>query len=178
VATIQAFRVQVQQLAAIAIHGTDYGSAAKRVHREARSGYSEDLRGPFKQTFEVTTVDSLAIFQVDPNRAIDALQAGEKCFQLRVWAVEIDTGSDVNVSPVTAAVEIEVHRRMADRDEEYLYTSDEMLADMLALLDPDLWTGAAAVDALLEGPSIDAVPEIENDILRYTVAFQATVTPD
>lgn len=179
-ATIQDFREQVQFRAAVLIHSTSYLTVTKRVFREAMSGYTDVIQTPVQRVRQVTTVDSLAIFRVDPDRVVDALRAGEKAFQLRLWLIEHDLSSDANSSLLTAGVEIQVHRRVAFPDEEYLYTSDEMLANMEDLLEPAGWTALSTFDSFADGdtPSIDSVPEIENDILSYTVEFSAVVAPN
>lgn len=184
VATIQTFRQQVHDRAGIAVHAADYVEKdlildpVLRYFREARSGYTEAILTPIRQTSEFSTVDSIPIWQVDPARVVDSLRPGEKAFQLRVWQVEEVESSDVSSVLITASVEIQVHRRIAYPDEEYLYTSDEMLDGMGKLLDRSAWRALTSLDALLEGPIIDSVPEITNDILSYTVEFVAVVAPN
>ncbi len=178
-ATLQEFRSAVQLHAAVQIHVNTLvlGDAEKRIHREAISGYTEEALGPFRRSRQNTTVDALDIFQVDPDRIVDSLRPGEKAFQLRVWVIEEDLSADLNSSLLTAGVEIEVHRKVAFPDEEYLYTSDEMLADMEKLVDKSAWAGLPELDSLIDGPTID-IPERDNDVLRYTVAFSAVVAPN
>lgn len=183
-ATIQTFREQVQEQAVLAVYSYSYFSRnvllndVLRVFREARSGYTEEILTPTQQDSRITTVDSLPIFPVDPDMVVDSLRAGEKAFQLRVWQIEEDRESSGNDVLLTAGVEIEVHRRMAFPDEEYLYTSNEMLAEMGKLLDHEAWKALTSLDSFVEDPSIDEAPERDNDILRYTVAFSAVVAPN
>ena len=180
-ATLQDFRVQVQVRAASSLYRNfDSENFTHRVFRESISGYTEEVITPVRRARVTTTVDALEIFRVDPLRVIDSLRAGEKAFQLRVWQIEEDLSSDSNTKLITAGVEIEVFRKLRFPDEEYLYTSDEMLDAMSQLLDQAAWKALTAFDSFADGdtPSIDGVPERDNDILRFTVAFSAVVAPN
>ncbi len=182
-ATIQTFRQQVHDRASISLYDTKLTAkdvdlnAILRYYREARSGYTEEILTPIQQVSDFSAPGDIPIWAVDTNRTIDSLHPGEKAFQLRVWQIEEDHDSSSNEVLITAGVEIEVHRRMAFPDEEYLYTSDEMLDAMGELLDHAAWLALASLDRFVETPSIDEVPERDNDILRFTVAFSAIVSP-
>lgn len=179
-ATIQVFREQVQVHAAVSIYSHFDTGSGQRVAREAISGYTEEVLTPIRRVRQTLTVNSEEIFRVDPNRVVDSLQWGEKAFQLRVWAIEEDTTSDAKAITITAGVEIQVHRRIAFPDEEFLYTSDEMLDSMTTLLDQSAWVALTSFDSFADGdtPSIDEKPERTGDVLSYTVAFSATVAAD
>ncbi len=175
-ATIKAFRAFVHDYAALSIYST-FLSNTKMLAREAISGYTEEVLAPWRRTVELSTVGATPGFRVDPNRPIDSLQRGERAFQLRVWQINEDRESSSNDVLITAGVEIEVFRKLAFPDEEFLYTKDEMLDSMGKLLSHEGWLALSALDAFVDPPTIEAPPERENDVLRFTVAFSAIVAP-
>ncbi len=182
-ASIQTFRQQVTDRVALVIHFPNLFArdtllnTVLRFYRESRTAYTEEVVTPVRQTSAYSTIGDIPINPVDPLRIIDSLRAGEKAFQLRVWQIDEDRESSSNEVLVTAGVEIEVHRRLAFADEEYLYTSDEMLDAQGQLLDHAAWLALTSLDSFVETPTIDGVPERDNDIIRYTVAFSAVVSP-
>ncbi|MEE8543671.1 MAG: hypothetical protein V3S94_07420, partial [Gammaproteobacteria bacterium] len=74
--------------------------------------------------------------------------------------------------------EIEVHRRMGFPDDEKLYVTDEMLDNHIKLIDHARWLSQiASFESFVEPPTIE-IPEIDNDVLSYTVAALCVVSPN
>jgi hypothetical protein len=106
------------------------------------------------------------------------LQPGEKVFQFRCWAIEEDEELDSNSPLLIVGMEIQVHRCLMFQDEEYFYTTDEMIENQVHLLDKTTWRDVATLDALIAGPVIDSVPTRESNVISYTVEVSASVVPD
>lgn len=165
-------------MAVKAVHG-DFSVVVpgKRGFRQSRSAYTEAVELPVRVLTLAETVSGAVTFDVDPNAILDALQPGEKALQLRLWVIGRDREIDVNAPALVAGIEVEVHRRLAFPDEEFLYTRDEMLANQLSLTDPALWEALASLDSLVTVPTIDSVPTRDDDVIKYTVEATAVVTP-
>ncbi len=123
------------------------------------------------------SIDGEFTVPVDPDDDISNMRPGEKAFQLRVWMREWLTTADANVRFQHCDVEIVVSRMVKFQDEETFYAREEMLEDQSLLLDPNEWRKLASVNELVDFPTIDAVPEWNQKVIQYTVAFSATVVP-
>jgi hypothetical protein len=190
VATIQDFRKDVELFVSTSVWGfAGFAIAGFLRHREARDAYTDTVIGP-SFDLQVDNAPGLAGFPTYPdpfavhaNTGIllgleAALRPGEKAFQFRCWAIEQDENLDVNSPALVVGMEIEVHRCLLFRDEEYLYTSDEMLANQVALLDKSAWRALLTLQELVAGPIIDDIPTRESNVISYTVSVAASVVPD
>lgn len=190
-ATIQGFRVQVRDRVRIIVHGKFPGLVGNLAYRQSSSSFSDEVVGPSRGTLITLNTDSDQ-FTVFPSNfedfsaslpgtflpgqeMISSIQPGQKIFQMRVWAIEEDEGT--NVTMLSAGVEIVVHRKLLFQDEESHYVGDEMLDDQTRLLDRSAWRALTSVHSLLEGPSIDSAPEKVDNIMKYTVELQASINP-
>jgi hypothetical protein len=193
VATIQDFRKNVSEnLIAPAVYGfVGFSSDGTFRYREARDSYSEEVLGPNVAETKIDTVSDAPLYSVYPEPESgtktgtgirlglrSGLQPGEKVFQFRCWAIEQDEELDSNAPALVVGMEIEVHRCLMFQDEEYFYTTDEMIQNQVNLLTKQTWRDLATLQELVAGPIIDDIPTRESNVISYTVSVAASVVPD
>jgi len=152
-------------------------SSIPRSFNEARSAYSEDVLMR-NAALPEESLSGTSGFPVDANLPINGLRPGAKTFQLRTWVREQLVSSDSNLSYWHCDIEIQHFRALLFQDEEYFYNSVEMMHVQSGLLDQKAWRALPELDALIDLPSIDSVPTLNNGVVSYTVAFSATVALD
>lgn len=192
-ATIQAFRKDVaENLIPTAVHGfVGFVTVDQFRYREARDAYTERAIGPNFDQNRLDSVSGAPIYAVWPEPSTEpfpttgiqvglrhGLQPGEKVFQFRCFAIEQDEELDSNAPALVVGMEIQVYRCLMSQDEEYFYTTDEMLDNQVKLLTKKTWRDLATLQELVAGPVIDSVPTRESNVISYTVEVSASVVPD
>ena len=108
---------------------------------------------------------------------VSLLRAGEKSFAIRVWQIDNDSEEDANAIHPVAGVEINVVRSLLVNEDEQLYTELEMLENQASLMDKIAWRALSSVNTLIEGPSIPATPEREQQVIAYQVEAKGRLNP-
>lgn len=178
-ATVPEVRAALIEIVRSAVYGSFRGVGHDlNIYQEARSSYStEHWLGPRRGMVTFSPVSLVDLVPVDPQAPLTLLQPGEKTFQFRLWVIEEDLTLDSNIPSEVVGVEIEVHRKMLFPEDELLYAIDEMLNNQTVLVNKSRWTDLSEVASLVEGPSIER-PELDGDVLSYTVSAIVEVAPN
>ena len=107
----------------------------------------------------------------------DRLDAGETAYQLRVEGRGVD-GTDSNVVKLVAEVEIEIHHRLSDWENERAYTEGAMMTDQESLGDFRVWRAAcASMDTFLEPAELDRPSLRDGDWISYIYKALVRLNP-
>ncbi len=179
-ASIQVFRQQIVDRAYLAVHGPQCKLLSQT------PGYvSTDALPNMERTVSHHSTDQLAWrFAKDVDQVLPAdspvgerfgMQPGQLITQVGVWPAFVDFGTDSNLRNIICNVNVKVLRALHGEDDESLYLHDEMLTSREQLLRHDTWTDLAAVGELTVKPLSEDEPVRQNDIISYSVPFQARV---